>query len=238
MSELKFKRVLLKLSGESLAPQEGSGIDPHAANEIALHVKSVVQMGADLAIVIGGGNLWRGKIGIEVGMDQATADYMGMLATVMNSLVLMDALEHIGVTTRVQTAIQMQSVAEPYIRRRALRHIEKGRVVIFAGGTGNPYFTTDTAAALRAVEMHADILIKATKVDGIYDSDPRKNPAAKKFDTIRYIDALSMQLEVMDPTAISLCMDNKMPVLVLNLWEDESLKKALSGEKVGTLVIP
>jgi uridylate kinase len=238
MSELKFKRVLLKLSGESLAPQEGSGIDPHAANEIALHVKSVVEMGADLAIVIGGGNLWRGKIGIEVGMDQATADYMGMLATVMNSLVLMDALEHIGVTTRVQTAIQMQSVAEPYIRRRALRHIEKGRVVIFAGGTGNPYFTTDTAAALRAVEMHADILIKATKVDGIYDSDPRKNPAAKKFDTIRYIDALSMQLEVMDSTAISLCMDNKMPVLVLNLWEDESLKKALSGEKVGTLVIP
>ncbi len=238
MSELKFKRVLLKLSGEALAPQEGSGIDPHAANEIALHVKSVVEMGADLAIVIGGGNLWRGKIGIEVGMDQATADYMGMLATVMNSLVLMDALEHIGVTTRVQTAIQMQSVAEPYIRRRALRHIEKGRVVIFAGGTGNPYFTTDTAAALRAVEMHADILIKATKVDGIYDSDPRKNPAAKKFDTIRYIDALSMQLEVMDSTAISLCMDNKMPVLVLNLWEDESLKKALSGEKVGTLVIP
>jgi uridylate kinase len=238
MSELKFKRVLLKLSGESLAPQEGSGIDPHAANEIALHVKSVVEMGADLAIVIGGGNLWRGKIGIEVGMDQATADYMGMLATVMNSLVLMDALEHIGVTTRVQTAIQMQSVAEPYIRRRALRHIEKGRVVIFAGGTGNPYFTTDTAAALRAVEMHADILIKATKVDGIYDSDPRKNPAAKKFDTIRYIDALSMQLEVMDSTAISLCMDNKMPVLVLNLWENESLKKALSGEKVGTLVIP
>ncbi|GAP39131.1 UMP kinase [Flexilinea flocculi] len=238
MSELKFKRVLLKLSGEALAPQEGSGIDPHAANEIALHVKSVVEMGADLAIVIGGGNLWRGKIGIEVGMDQATADYMGMLATVMNSLVLMDALEHIGVTTRVQTAIQMQSVAEPYIRRRALRHIEKGRVVIFAGGTGNPYFTTDTAAALRAVEMHADILIKATKVDGIYDSDPRKNPAAKKFDTIRYIDALSMQLEVMDSTAISLCMDNKMPVLVLNLWENESLKKALSGEKVGTLVIP
>lgn len=238
MSELKFKRVLLKLSGEALAPQEGSGIDPHAANEIALHVKSVVEMGADLVIVIGGGNLWRGKIGIEVGMDQATADYMGMLATVMNSLVLMDALEHIGVTTRVQTAIQMQSVAEPYIRRRALRHIEKGRVVIFAGGTGNPYFTTDTAAALRAVEMHADILIKATKVDGIYDSDPRKNPAAKKFDTIRYIDALSMQLEVMDSTAISLCMDNKMPVLVLNLWEDESLKKALSGEKVGTLVIP
>ncbi len=238
MSELKFKRVLLKLSGEALSPQEGSGIDPHAANEIAQQVKSVVEMGADLAIVIGGGNLWRGKIGIEVGMDQATADYMGMLATVMNSLVLMDALEHIGVTTRVQTAIQMQSVAEPYIRRRALRHIEKGRVVIFAGGTGNPYFTTDTAAALRAVEIHADILIKATKVDGIYDSDPRKNPAAKKFETIRYIDALSMQLEVMDSTAISLCMDNKMPVMVLNLWDDASLKKALSGEKVGTLVIP
>jgi len=238
MTELKYKRVLLKLSGEALAPQEGNGIDPHAANEIALQVKSVVEMGADLAIVIGGGNLWRGKIGFEVGMDQATADYMGMLATVMNSLVLMDALEHIDVTTRVQTAIQMQSVAEPYIRRRALRHIEKGRVVIFAGGTGNPYFTTDTAAALRAVEIHADILIKATKVDGIYDSDPHKNPNAKKFDTIRYIDALSRQLEVMDSTAISLCMDNKMPMLVLNLWDDASLKKALFGERVGTLVIP
>ncbi len=238
MAELKFKRVLLKLGGEALAPLEGSGIDPHAANTIAQQVKRVVGLGASLAIVIGGGNIWRGKIGIEVGMDQATADYMGMLATVMNSLVLMDALEHIGVTTRVQTAIQMQSIAEPYIRRRALRHIEKGRVVIFAGGTGNPYFTTDTAAALRAVEMNADILIKATKVDGIYDSDPKKNPNAKKYDTIRYMDALSQQLEVMDATAISLCMDNKMPLMVLNLWDHDALSKALLGEKVGTLVIP
>lgn len=238
MAELKFKRVLLKLGGEALAPEEGSGIDPHAANTIAQQVKRVVGLGASLAIVIGGGNIWRGKIGIEVGMDQATADYMGMLATVMNSLVLMDALEHIGVTTRVQTAIQMQSIAEPYIRRRALRHIEKGRVVIFAGGTGNPYFTTDTAAALRAVEMNADILIKATKVDGIYDSDPKKNPNAKKYDTIRYMDALSQQLEVMDATAISLCMDNKMPLMVLNLWDHDALSKALLGEKIGTLVIP
>ncbi|MHC1772693.1 MAG: UMP kinase [Flexilinea sp.] len=239
MAELKFKRVLLKLSGEALAPQDGgSGIDPHAANAIAKQLKTVVGLGADLAIVIGGGNIWRGKIGIEVGMDQATADYMGMLATVMNSLVLMDALEHIGVTTRVQTAIQMQSIAEPYIRRRALRHIEKGRVLIFAGGTGNPYFTTDTAAALRAVEINADILIKATKVDGIYDCDPNKYPNAKKFDTIRYIDALSQQLEVMDATAISLCMDNKMPLMVLNLWDHDALSKALMGEKVGTLVIP
>ena len=238
MTDLKYQRILLKLSGEALSPKEENGIDPQSANKIAQQVKEVFDMGADLAIVIGGGNIWRGKIGIEVGMDQATADYMGMLATVMNSLVLMDALEHIGVTTRVQTAIEMRSIAEPYIRRRAIRHIEKKRVVIFAGGTGNPYFTTDTAAALRAVEINANLLIKATKVDGIYDSDPKINPNAVKFDTIRYIDVLSRQLQVMDATAISLCMENKMPLLVLNLWEEGALSKAVRGDPIGTRVTP
>ena len=237
MADIKYKRVLLKLSGESLAPSEGQGIDPKSAKEIAQQVKSVVQLGANLAIVIGGGNIWRGKVGLELGMDRATADYMGMLATVMNSLALMDSLENIGVTTRVQTSIEMRAIAEPYIRRRALRHIEKSRVVIFAGGTGNPYFTTDTAAALRAVEINADLLIKATKVDGIYDSDPKKNPDAKKYDDLTYMEALSKQLQVMDATAISLCMENHMPLMVLNLWEEGSLKKALMGEKVGTLVV-
>ena len=203
---------------------------------ISNQIKNCVQIGANLAIVIGGGNIWRGKVGLELGMDRATADYMGMLATVMNSLALMDALENIGVTTRVQTSIEMRAIAEPYIRRRALRHIEKDRVVIFAGGTGNPYFTTDTAAALRAVEINAELLIKATKVDGIYDSDPKKNPDAKKFDRLTYMDALNKQLQVMDATAISLCMENHMPLMVLNLWEEGSLRKALMGEKVGTLV--
>ena len=236
MADIKYKRVLLKLSGEALAPQGSSGIDPEAAKLISNQIKNCVQIGANLAIVIGGGNIWRGKVGLELGMDRATADYMGMLATVMNSLALMDALENIGVTTRVQTSIEMRAIAEPYIRRRALRHIEKDRVVIFAGGTGNPYFTTDTAAALRAVEINADLLIKATKVDGIYDSDPKKNPDAKKFDRLTYMDALNKQLQVMDATAISLCMENHMPLMVLNLWEEGSLRKALMGEKVGTLV--
>ena len=236
MADIHYKRVLLKLSGEALAPEGGTGIDPASAKMISAQIKSVVQLGANLAIVIGGGNIWRGKIGLELGMDRATADYMGMLATVMNSLALMDALESIGVTTRVQTSIEMRQIAEPYIRRRALRHIEKSRVVIFAGGTGNPYFTTDTAAALRAVEINADLLIKATKVDGIYDSDPKKNPDAKKFDCLTYMEALSKQLQVMDATAISLCMENHMPLMVLNLWEEGSLNKALMGEKVGTLV--
>ena len=236
MADIKYKRVLLKLSGEALAPQGSSGIDPEAAKMISNQIKNCVQIGANLAIVIGGGNIWRGKVGLELGMDRATADYMGMLATVMNSLALMDALENIGVTTRVQTSIEMRAIAEPYIRRRALRHIEKDRVVIFAGGTGNPYFTTDTAAALRAVEINADLLIKATKVDGIYDSDPKKNPDAKKFDRLTYMDALNKQLQVMDATAISLCMENHMPLMVLNLWEEGSLRKALMGEKVGTLV--
>jgi uridylate kinase len=236
MADICYNRILLKLSGEALAPKNGSGIDPASAKMISEQIKSVVQLGANLAIVIGGGNIWRGKVGLELGMDRATADYMGMLATVMNSLALMDALENIGVTTRVQTSIEMRAIAEPYIRRRALRHIEKNRVVIFAGGTGNPYFTTDTAAALRAVEINADLLIKATKVDGIYDSDPKKNPDAKKFDRLTYMDALNKKLQVMDATAISLCMENHMPLMVLNLWEEGSLKKALMGEKVGTLV--
>ena len=236
MADIKYKRVLLKLSGEALAPQGSTGIDPEAAKMISNQIKNCVQIGANLAIVIGGGNIWRGKVGLELGMDRATADYMGMLATVMNSLALMDALENIGVTTRVQTSIEMRAIAEPYIRRRALRHIEKDRVVIFAGGTGNPYFTTDTAAALRAVEINAELLIKATKVDGIYDSDPKKNPDAKKFDRLTYMDALNKQLQVMDATAISLCMENHMPLMVLNLWEEGSLRKALMGEKVGTLV--
>ena len=236
MADIIYKRVLLKLSGEALAREGGTGIDPASAKMISEQIKSVVQLGANLAIVIGGGNIWRGKIGLELGMDRATADYMGMLATIMNSLALMDALESIGVTTRVQTSIEMRQIAEPYIRRRALRHIEKSRVVIFAGGTGNPYFTTDTAAALRAVEINADLLIKATKVDGIYDSDPKKNPDAKKFDCLTYMEALSKQLQVMDATAISLCMENHMPLMVLNLWEEGSLKKALMGEKIGTLV--
>ena len=236
MTDIRYKRVLLKLSGEALAPENGTGIDPTAAKMISNQIKTVVQLGANLAIVIGGGNIWRGKVGLELGMDRATADYMGMLATVMNSLALMDALENIGVTTRVQTSIEMRAIAEPYIRRRALRHIEKNRVVIFAGGTGNPYFTTDTAAALRAVEINAELLIKATKVDGIYDSDPKKNPDAKKFDRLTYMDALNKQLQVMDATAITLCMENHMPLMVLNLWEEGSLQKALMGEKVGTLV--
>lgn len=236
MVDIKYSRILLKLSGEALAPAGGSGIDPEAAKMISNQIKNCVHLGANLAIVIGGGNIWRGKVGLELGMDRATADYMGMLATVMNSLALMDALENIGVTTRVQTSIEMRAIAEPYIRRRAMRHIEKNRVVIFAGGTGNPYFTTDTAAALRAVEINADLLIKATKVDGIYDSDPKKNPDAKKFDRLTYMDALNKQLQVMDATAISLCMENHMPLMVLNLWEEGSLTKALKGEKVGTLV--
>ena len=236
MADIKYSRILLKLSGEALAPAGGSGIDPEAAKMISNQIKNCVHLGANLAIVIGGGNIWRGKVGLELGMDRATADYMGMLATVMNSLALMDALENIGVTTRVQTSIEMRAIAEPYIRRRAMRHIEKNRVVIFAGGTGNPYFTTDTAAALRAVEINAELLIKATKVDGIYDSDPKKNPDAKKFDRLTYMDALNKQLQVMDATAISLCMENHMPLMVLNLWEEGSLTKALKGEKVGTLV--
>ncbi len=236
MESLKYHRILLKLSGEALSSAQGFGIDPQRATDIASRVREVRELGADVAIVIGAGNLWRGRVGLEVGMDRATADYMGMLATVMNALALMDALEAMGVVTRVQSAIEMRSVAEPYIRRRAIRHLEKGRVVIFGGGTGNPYFSTDTAAALRAMEIDANVLIKATKVDGVYDCDPKLNPNAVRFDQLSYIETLNRRLEVMDSTAISLCMENKLPILVLNLWDHDVLRKALLGEPVGTLV--
>ncbi len=236
MGELKYNRILLKLSGEALSGDHGFGINPKTAEQIAERVREVHDLGVDVAIVIGAGNLWRGREGLERGMDRATADYMGMLATVMNALALMDALERLDVLTRVQTAIEMRTVAEPYIRRRALRHLEKGRVVIFGGGTGNPYFSTDTAAALRAMEINAEVLIKATKVDGVYDCDPKKNPDAKRFEYLNYIDALNMRLGVMDSTAVSLCMENKMPILVLNLWDRDALRNALLGEPVGTLI--
>lgn len=235
-NELKYQRILLKLSGEALAGPEGSGIDPYRAEDIADRVQVVRELGVDVAIVIGAGNLWRGKSGLERGMDRATADYMGMLATMMNALALMDAMERRGIVTRVQTAIEMRAVAEPYIRRRAIRHLEKGRVVILGGGTGNPFFSTDTAAALRAVEIEADVLIKATKVDGVYDSDPLTNPNAVRFDTLTYMETINRRLEVMDSTAISLCMDNDLPIMVLNLWKPDDLRKSLFGEKVGTLV--
>ncbi|MCJ7583362.1 MAG: UMP kinase [Anaerolineales bacterium] len=236
MMNLKYHRILLKLSGEALAGSDGFGIDPLQAEAIAGRVQEVHQMGVEVAIVIGAGNLWRGKQGLDRGMDRATADYMGMLATVMNALALMDALERRNVYTRVQSAIEMRSVAEPYIRRRAIRHLEKQRVVILSAGTGNPYFSTDTAAALRAMEIDADVLIKATKVDGVYDSDPKKNAKAKKFDQLTYIEVLNRRLEVMDSTAISLCMENNLPILVLNLWDPQALERALRGEQVGTLV--
>jgi uridylate kinase len=236
VSGLKFNRILLKLSGEALAGMEGTGIDPQRAAHIAELVKKVHVMGVSVAIVIGAGNLWRGQSGSNTGMDRATADYMGMLATVMNALALMDALERIDVMTRVQSAIEMRAVAEPYIRRRAIRHLEKGRVVIFGGGTGNPYFSTDTAAALRAMEIDADVVIKATKVDGVYDCDPKTHPEAVKFDHLTYIETLNRRLEVMDSTAVSLCMENNLPILVLNLWDDDALINALMGAPVGTLV--
>lgn len=233
---LIYRRILLKLGGEALSGVDGFGIDPTRAEDIARRVAEVRNLGVDVAIVIGGGNLWRGRAGLERGMDRATADYMGMLATVMNALALMDAMERMGMVTRVQSAVEMHAVAEPYIRRRAIRHLEKGRVVILGGGTGNPYFSTDTAAALRAMEVGADVLIKATKVDGVYDSDPMTNPKAVRFDRLSYMETINRRLEVMDSTAISLCMDNHLPILVLNLWHAEALKQALHGEPVGTLV--
>ena len=236
MKPLKFNRILLKLSGESLSGENGKGIDPLQAEAIARRIQVVHQMGVEVAIVIGAGNLWRGKQGLERGMDRATADYMGMLGTVMNALALMDALERQGVITRVQSAVEMRSVAEPYIRRRAMRHLEKGRVVILSAGTGNPYFSTDTAAALRAMEIGADVLIKATKVDGVYDSDPQENKNATKFDHLTYIEVINRRLTVMDPTAVTLCMEHDLPILVLNLWDPTALESALRGEKVGTLV--
>ncbi len=236
MPELKYKRVLLKLSGEALGGRTGFGIDVDEAESIAARIQKVFALGVQIAVVLGAGNLWRGKQGLEHGMDRSTADYMGMLATVMNSMVLMDCLERIGVFTRVMSAIEMRAVAEPYIRRRAIRHLEKGRLVIFGAGTGNPFFSTDTAAALRASEIDADVVIKATKVDGVYDADPNKHPGAKKFAKLTYIEVLNRRLEVMDSTAVSLCMENQLPILVLNLWDPEALQRAIHGEQVGTLV--
>ena len=234
--ELKYKRVLLKLSGEALAGEDGFGIDPVRAEDVAERVRSVHELGVDVAVVIGAGNLWRGRTGIERGMDRATADYMGMLATMMNALALMDAMERMGLQTRVQSAVEMHTVAEPYIRRRAIRHMEKGRIVILGGGTGNPFFSTDTAAALRAVEIGADLIIKATKVDGVYDKDPLTNPEATLFDRMTYMEAINRRVEVMDSTALSLCMDNHLPILVLNLWHPDAMQLALFGEHVGTLI--
>ena len=236
MTELKYKRIMLKLSGEALGGEGGLGINVSEAEVIASRVKEVHDMGVEVALVIGAGNLWRGKQGLERGMDRATADYMGMLGTVMNALIVMDALERTGVYTRVMSAIEMRAIAEPYIRRRAIRHLEKRRVVIFSAGTGNPYFSTDTAAALRATEIGADVVIKATKVDGVYDSDPKKNPEAKKFEEMTHMDFLSRRLTVMDSTAVTLCMENNLPLLVLNFWDVKALTGALRGEAVGTLV--
>jgi len=235
-NEVKYRRILLKLSGEALGGQGGYGIDPRRAEDIAERVIQVRQLGVDVAIVIGAGNVWRGRTGLDRGMDRATADYMGMIATVMNALALMDAMERLGLVTRVQSAVEMRAVAEPYIRRRAIRHLEKGRVVILGGGTGNPYFSTDTAAALRAMEIGADVLIKATKVDGVYDSDPMTNPNALRFERLTYMETISRRLEVMDSTAITLCMDNHLPILVLNLWQPDVLRQAIFGAEVGTLV--
>jgi uridylate kinase len=238
MSLANYHRILLKVGGEALAGPEGFGIDPNRADSLAEVVKSVREHGVEVAIVLGAGNLWRGRDGLLHGMERATADHMGMLATVMNALALADALGRIGLETRVQTAIEMRAVAEPYIRGRAIRHLEKGRVVILGAGTGNPYFTTDTAAALRAMEIDADVLIKATKVDGVYDQDPVTHPEAHRFDRLNYIEALNLGVKVLDSTAISLCMDNHMPIIVLNLWQNDSILQAILGEAVGTLISP
>jgi uridylate kinase len=232
----KYKRILLKLSGEALLNEMGYGIDPDVMSSIARQVRELHEDGIELAIVMGGGNIFRGIAASAAGMDRATADYIGMLATIMNAMALQDALEKEGVFTRVQSAITMQEVAEPYIRRRAIRHLEKGRVVIFAAGTGNPYFSTDTAAALRALEINAEAILKATKVDGVYDSDPRINPKAKKFSELSYIDVLNRGLRVMDATAISLCMDNNLPTVVFNLAKPGNIAKVVKGKRVGTIV--
>lgn len=236
MGEKGFKRILLKISGESFLGEKKFGIDSVAVESIADQIKEVRDLGCQIGIVVGGGNIFRGLSASKHGMERASADYMGMLATVINALALQDSLEKMGVFTRVMTAIHMEAVAEPYIRRRAVRHLEKGRVIILAAGTGNPYFTTDTAAALRAVEIGADVILKGTKVNGIYDGDPMLNTKAIMFDSLSYIDVLSKSLKVMDATAISLCMDNSLPIIVFNLNQIGNLKKIVLGEKVGTLV--
>ncbi|MBZ9687911.1 UMP kinase [Clostridium estertheticum] len=234
MEIAKYKRIMLKISGEALAGEKGFGIDFDTTNEIALQIKELVKLGVEIGIVVGGGNIWRGRSG--EGMDRTTADYMGMMATCINALALQDSLENLGVKTRVQTAIEMKEVAEPFIRRRAMRHLEKGRVVIFAAGTGNPYFSTDTTAALRAAEIEAEVILLAKKVDGVYDKDPHIYNDAVKFDELSYINVLEKGLQVMDSTATSLCMDNNIPILVFGLDKPENIKKAVLGEKIGTLV--
>lgn len=234
MLEPQYKRVLLKLSGEALAGEKGFGLDPNVVINIATQVKDIVNMGVEVAIVVGGGNYWRGRTG--EGMDRTTADYMGMLATVINALALQDSLENLDVLTRVQSAIEMRQIAEPYIRRRAVRHLEKNRVVIFAAGTGNPYFSTDTTAALRAAEIEADVILLAKNVDGVYSADPCIDKTATKFDELTYIDVLKMGLKVMDSTAISLCMDNSIPIKVFGLEDPENIKKVIYGDKIGTYI--
>lgn len=234
-----YKRIMVKLSGEAMGSKNGQGIDPDQIELIATKIKAVHDLGVQIAVVVGGGNLWRGAVGVSRGMEQSTADYMGMIATVMNGIALQDALQRLGVITRVQTALEMNKVAEPYIRLRAVRHLEKGRVVVIAGGTGNPYFTTDTAAALRAMEINAEIVIKATKVDGIYSSDPHKNPDAVRFDRLTYQQVIEGRYEVMDLTAFTLCQENKMPIMVLNFWGEDDLRQAVLGHhEVGTLISP
>lgn len=235
-TKVAYKRVLLKLSGEALQGSLSYGIDPQIVEDIALQLKEVRDMGLELAVVIGGGNIFRGFEAASRGMDRSTADYMGMLATVINGMALQDALERQGVYTRVLTAITMEALAEPYIRRRAMRHLEKGRIVILAGGTGNPYFTTDTTAALRAIELGAEVILKATKVDGIYSADPKKVKDAKRFSKIRYIDVLKKSLKVMDTTAISLCMDNHLPIIVFDLLKHGNIRRVICGENIGTVV--
>lgn len=236
MDQPYYKRVLLKLSGEALGGDQGYGIDPRTITTIANEVKGVVDCGVELALVIGGGNIFRGLAASSKGMDRASADYMGMLATMINSLAMQDALEKIGVFTRVQSAIAMQEVAEPYIRRRAMRHLEKGRVVIFGAGTGNPYFTTDTAASLRAMEIGADVILKGTKVDGVYSADPKKDPDATRFTRLTYLEVLKKGLQVMDATATSLCMDNNLPIIVFDITVPGNVKRVVYGEEIGTIV--
>lgn len=237
MATANYRRIVLKLSGEALSGEQGFGLEPSIIQSVAKQVKDIVELGVEVAIVVGGGNIWRGKVGSEMGMDRANADYMGMLATVMNSLALQDSLENVGIPTRVQTSIEMRQVAEPYIRRKAIRHLEKKRVVIFAAGTGNPYFSTDTTAALRAAEIEADVILMAkNNVDGVYTADPKVDKQAKKYDELSYLEILNEGLGVMDSTASSLCMDNNIPLLVFSISEEGNIKKAVIGENIGTII--
>jgi len=237
MTTAKYRRVVLKLSGEALGGQKGNGIEPTIVQSVAEQIKEIIELGVEVAVVVGGGNIWRGKVGSEMGMDRASADYMGMLATVMNSLALQDSLEMIDIPTRVQTSIEMRQVAEPYIRRRAIRHLEKKRVVIFAAGTGNPYFSTDTTAALRAAEIDAEVILMAKNdVDGVYSDDPKVNKSAKKYDNITYMEMLNKGLGIMDSTASSLCMDNEIPLIVFSIMEEGNIKKVITGDSIGTII--